>query len=308
MLDRWLESKKGKLGARTYEEKERLIRVHLKPRIGGVWLANVNGLHVEGLLAELQASGVKPWAARHAIDVLDYALNSSVKLRLIRSNPCHSIDKPVPKKGEMMSLSAVQAKLVLEEGRDYSVYPLLAVALATGCRQGELLALGWGDVGIHDKQITVRQSLSRPKAGFVIKDPKTVAGRRTISLPGFAVDALVELKAQRLKAGQLQSPVFCTRTGNYLNKNNVLRAFRAVVKRVNKRLAKDEGAGLIPDSIRFHDLRHTHASILLSSGHSLRAVSQRLGHSNPALTLRVYAHGLPGDDGKFADGLGRMLA
>jgi integrase len=110
-----------------------------------------------------------------------------------------------------------------------------------------------------------------------------------------------------MKAELLYAPVFCSRTGNYLNKNNVLRAFRAVVAKVNKKLAEMEGAKLIPDDVRFHDLRHTVASILLSSGHSLRAVSQRLGHSNPALTLRVYAHCLPGDDGNLAAGLGKLL-
>jgi integrase len=92
-----------------------------------------------------------------------------------------------------------------------------------------------------------------------------------------------------------------------LNKNNVLRAFRAVVGKVNETLAEDQGAKLIPKTVRFHDLRHTVASLLLSSGHSLRAVSQRLGHSDPALTLRVYTHCLPSDDGKLATGLGQML-
>jgi integrase len=101
--------------------------------------------------------------------------------------------------------------------------------------------------------------------------------------------------------------VFRTRTGNLLNKNNVLRAFRTVVAKVNRQLVKTEGATLIPTSIRFPDLRHTVASILLGSEHSLKAVSKRLGHSDPALTLRVYAHCLPGDDGKLAEGLGRMI-
>jgi integrase len=113
-------------------------------------------------------------------------------------------------------------------------------------------------------------------------------------------------------AGRLSAPVFCTRAGGYLNKKNVLRAFRAIVGRANKQIGTEEQAGderkLLPARVRFHDLRHTHASLLLSAGHSLRAVSQRLGHADPAMTLRVYAHCLPTDDGQLADGLDRIVS
>jgi integrase len=307
LLDRWLEAFKARAGARTYEGKESLVRIHLKPRVGNVRLVKLNGVHIEALAAELQNDKVKPWAARHALDALDYALNYAVRLRLISSNPCRLIHKPKPKSAEMAFLTPEQAKLVREESVGMPVHPLLATALGTGCRSGELLALTWADVDLVAGKVNVRRSLSMTKAGFVVKEPKTPSARRTIILPPFAVEALVNVKAERLKAGLLGAPLFCTRTGNHLNKNNVLRAFRSVVGKVNAKLAKDEGAKMIPEDVRFHDLRHTVASILLSSGHSLRAVSQRLGHSNPALTLRVYAHCLPGDDGKLADGLASML-
>ena len=307
LLDRWLESLRAKVTAATFEQKEIHTRVHLKPRIGGVRLSKLNGIHFEGLITELRNDGVGPWAARHALDAFDYAMNYAVRLKLIASNPCRSIDKPTPKKGEIAFLTPPQARLVREGSAGFPIHPLLVTALATACRQGELLALAWSDVELQEGTLTVRRALSITKAGFVVKEPKTPSARRTIALPQFAVDTLVSLKAERLKAGQLSAPVFCTRTGNYLNKKNVLRAFRAVVTRVNKGLETEPGAKRIPKTIRFHDLRHTVASILLSSGHSLRAVSQRLGHSNPAMTLRVYAHCLPGDDGKLADGLEKML-
>lgn len=307
LLDRWLEAFKGKAGARTYEAKESLVRVHLKPRVGNLRLVKLSGVHVEALAAELQTDKVRPWAARHSLDALDYALNYAVRLRLIPSNPCRLIHKPKPKSAEMAFLTPEQARLVRTTSADLPVHPLLAAALGTGCRQGELLALRWADVNLQAGTVSVERSLSMTRAGFVVKSPKTKAAVRTIALPPFAIEALVDLKAQRLKAGLLSSPVFCTRTGNYLNKNNVLRAFRAVIVKVNRQLAKVEGASLIPATVRFHDLRHTVASILLSSGHSLKAVSKRLGHADPALTLRVYAHCLPGDDGKLATGLGQMI-
>jgi integrase len=210
-------------------------------------------------------------------------------------------------------LTPDQARLVRELSAGLPVHPLLSAALGTGCRQGELLALGWGDINIQAGSLRVRQSLSMTRDGFVVKEPKTPAARRTITrsplitLPPFTVEALTDLKAARLRAGLLTAPVFCTRTGNYLNKDNVLRAYRAVVGKVNEVIAKDEGAKPIAPTVRFHDLRHLVASILVTSNHSLRAASQRLGHSNPALTPRVYAHCLPLDDSRLADGLARLL-
>ena len=128
-----------------------------------------------------------------------------------------------------------------------------------------------------------------------------------------------------MKAGLLSAPIFCTRDGGYLLKRNVLRSLRCVIRRANTPPGKINKGGrpkkgqaprtkeafemlkLIPAKLRFHDLRHTVASILLSQGQSVRAVSQRLGHSNPALTLRVYAHCMPSDDPQLAAALNKLL-
>src|SRR5207245_36881 len=149
----------------------------------------------------------------------------------------------------------------------------------------------------------VRRCLSETRQGFVLKEPKTAASRRTVTLPDFVVEALVEHKAAMLKAGLMGAPVFCSRTGNHIFKRNLLRAFWAAIKGANDLAEKlppeERELKTIHEGLRFHDLRHTSASVLLSQGQSLRAVSQRLGHSNPALTLRVYAHCLPSDDAQL---------
>jgi integrase len=288
-------------------------------------LAKLNALHVEGLFADMNRDGKGAFTIRAAADLLSIALNHAVRLKLIRANPAAAVKKPKTPKREMVCLTDTQAKAVLAAADGAPVGPLVVTALGTGCRQGELLALMWEDIDLKAGTFTVRRSLAQTQTGYIVKEPKTAASRRTLTLPGFVVDALTTLKAARMKAGLLDGPVFCTRTGGHLDKKNVLRAFRGVVANANKTTsstAEQSGqqhhpAGtvehhdelkLIPVKVRFHDLRHTVASLLLSKGHSLKAVSQRLGHANPSMTLRVYAHTMPNDDANLADGLARMMA
>lgn len=303
LLSRWVESSKPGSATRTHEERERLVNTHLLPRLGGVKLSALNSLHVEGFYADMRRDGVGGWAVRHSADALGVALNHAVRLKLISSNPAAAVGKPRPPAREMLFLTDGQAKRVMATAVGKPIAPLIVIALGSGCRQGELLALTWDDIDTRAGTLTVRKALSRTKAGFVVKVPKTPQSRRTIRLPAFAVQALAAHKVAMMKAGRIAGPVFCTRTGGHLDKKNVLRAFRAVVKRV----PNVEGEKPVPPKLRFHDLRHTHASILLSKGHSLRAVSQRLGHANPNMTLRVYAHVLPTDDEQLAAGLERMI-
>lgn len=327
MLDRWLASDKQKTAARTQEERERVVRNHLKPRLGGVKLVKLNALHVEGLYADMARDGKGAFTIRAAADLLSIALNHAVRLKLIRANPATAVKKPKTPKREMVCLTDAQAKAVLAAADGAPVGPLVITALGTGCRQGELLALMWEDIDLRAGTLIVRRSLAQTQTGFIVKEPKTTASRRTITLPGFVVDALTTLKSARMKAGLLGGSVFCTRTGGHLDKKNVLRAFRGVVAKANANMngkpaaqqagqdhhtagtaGHDDGVKLIPEKVRFHDLRHTVASLLLSKGHSLKAVSQRLGHANPTMTLRVYAHTMPNDDSNLADGLARMMA
>jgi integrase len=312
LLDRWLQSNKPKMAIRTYEEREKTVKNHLRPRLGPLKLAKLSSLHVESFYADLHNDNVGGWAIRHAANALGAALNHACRLKLIPSNPAAAVPKPREPKREMLCLTQEQARFFLVTSRGRVVYPLLAVAPGTGCRQGEILALVWEDIDLRKGTLTVRRCLSETREGFVLKEPKTAAGRRTVTLPDFAVEALTEHKAAMLRAGLMDAPVFCSRAGNHLYKRNLLRAFRAAVKGANARAAElpaeEAEVKTIPAGLRFHDLRHTVASLLLSQGQSLRAVSQRLGHSNPALTLRVYAHCLPSDDAQLADGLGRVMA
>jgi integrase len=132
---------------------------------------------------------------------------------------------------------------------------------------------------------------------FILKEPKTKASRRTISIPAFALDALHEQRKKLVAKGFADRAVFCNCRGGFVRGYNLLRySFQPILAR----------AGLT--KLRFHDLRHTHATALLSKGHPIKAVSQRLGHSDVGITLRVYALVLPTDDAKLAGALQTMYA
>ena len=325
LLDRWLQSSKASTETRTFEERERLVKNHLRPRMGGLKLTKVNALHVESFYADLARDGVGATTIRHAANVLGVALSHACNLKLIPFNPVAAIKKPKAPKRQMLFITPEQVKILLAAAKGRPCFPLVVLALATGCRQGELLALTWNDIDLAKAALTVRRSLAQTDNGFEVKEPKTAASRRTITLPGLAVSVLAQHKDAALKAGLLDAPVFCTRDGNWLLKRKVIRSLRAVIRRANTppgginkggRPKKGEAPhvkeefemlNLIPARLRFHDLRHTVASVLLSQGESVRAVSQRLGHSNPALTLRVYAHCMPSDDPQLAAALNKML-
>lgn len=304
LLDRWLAVVQTKNAMRTFEERESHVRVHLKPRIGGTRLNKLHALHIEGLYAEMMRDEIGPSAIRSAATTLSIALNYAVKMRLIGSNPAVAVAKPRVQAREMLCLDEVQARRLLAACGDSTASVLVVLALSSGCRQGELLALDWRDIDLAAGTVTIRKSLAWGKDGPVIKEPKTKASLRTVNLPPATVAKLALHRATQLKVGRISAPVFCTRTSGNVERKNVLRALRSIIKRAN--LGVDP-AEQIPAKLRFHDLRHSMASLLLSRGRSLKAVSQRLGHANPAMTLRVYAHCMPTDDVKLAEELTQIF-
>ena len=205
-----------------------------------------------------------------------------------------------------------QARCFLATAKGSRNYALYALALGSGARQGELLALSWGDLNLDAGTMDVRRALSQVKNEFVLKEPKSRCSRRTVTLPEFVVNALRDHRQAALKAGLITAPAFATKNGTYLQKSNVLREFKSLVKAANGQAAKKAAetkaeVDLIPAGGRFHDLRHTHASCLIGAGHSIKAVSRRLGHADITITLKVYAHLMPDDDAKLASGAGLLF-
>jgi integrase len=179
-------------------------------------------------------------------------------------------------------------------------------------RQGELLGLQRNDIDFQCGVVTVARTLATVQNKFVLKEPKSTRSRRTIKIPAFVTTALQTHRAAVLAEGNIANPICCTRSGQFITKRKLTRqGFRPILKAANaaamKRAAEENAEPAILPAIRFHDLRHTHATMLLTRGNSVKAVSQRLGHASIEITLKHYAHLLPEDDNALANDVQRMF-
>jgi len=218
---------------------------------------------------------------------------------------CDAVDPPKVVRTEILALNADEARRLLNAASDDSLEALYVLALTTGMRQGELLGLKWQDIDLENGALQVRRIIGQVRGqGFVESEPKSAKGRRHIVLAPSAVAALRRQWdrqfTERLEAGALPGTVnlvFCNGLGRPIEPQNLLyRSFRNVLKR----------AGL--PRIRFHDLRHSAASLLLSMGTHPKVVQELLGHSQISLTVDTYSHVLPGLQRQAVDDSGALLA
>ncbi len=289
-LTRWLEaSAKPSVKTKTYEGYESIVRVRVVPRIGRTTLSKVTPLDLQVLYADLQRDGLSSRSAHHTHRVLHRAFGQAVRWNLIPRNPCDGVTPPKPKRSEMRVLSQAQVGAFLDATRDHPAHALYVLAVTTGMRQGELLGLRWEDVDLDATRLVVRRALQRQnEAGLVFVEPKTSRSRRTIVLSQRAVAALRRHRTrqleQRLLVGsdwQDQDLVFCNQVGGPLDPSWQRQTFYDAL-----RLAD------LP-TIRFHDLRHTAATLLLVRGVHFKVVSEMLGHATVTLTLDTYSHLVP---------------
>ncbi len=196
----------------------------------------------------------------------------------------------------MQALASGQVVQLLETARGDRLEALYVLAVTTGLRQGELLGLQWEDVDLAGAALHVRHTLHELNGRLWIGEPKTRRARRQVDLPSIAVVALQDHRERMLIEGHSDGLVFCDTQGGPLRKSNLLRrSFLPLLKR----------AGL--PTIRFHDLRHTAATLLLAQGVHPKIVQERLGHSQISLTLDTYSHVLPGMGREAASKLDALL-
>ena len=269
--------------------------------IGHVKLQKLRPIHVHEMkLLRRDGSQVSPRTFATARRVLKAALQQAADLELVSRNVASSGRAPTVETGEVDILAPEEITAVLEALHESDLYPIVAVALGTGMRRGELLALRWQDVDLDGAVVTVARSLEHTtRHGYRFKAPKTRAGRREIPIPAEIVEVLRNHRRQQLELrmslgmGKLEPEalVFCRIDGQPLPPNHVTARWREAVG----------------GKWKFHALRHTHASALIAGGIDVVSVSSRLGHSNPTITLKVYSHLFRRHDTSAADVIGRVL-
>jgi integrase len=298
-LDRWLSSTaKARVQPRTWHRYEEMIRLRLKPCLPDLPLARLRSIHVEGCHTSIRLAGASPSVCQSAAEVLRSALRDAVRLKMIPFNPAEGVERPKYRRPEMQALSREQALLFLQAAKEDRLFALYVVALDTGMRQGELLALEWADVDLDAGVVVVRRTLEDQGGKLRVKEPKTAKSRRRIDLSHYALDALLDHRKRILAEGNARAPVFCAPEGGYLRKSNLRkRSFLPTLARANAKeaeQARQEGREPRPlPPIRFHDLRHTCATLLLLADENPKVISERLGHANIQMTLNTYSHVLP---------------
>jgi len=246
--------------------------------------------------------GLSSRTVRYTHAVIYSALKQALKEQLIARNVAEAVVLPAQQKKEIRPLTTEEVHRLLSAAKDDRLYPAFLLELGSGLRRGELLGLRWQDVDLKAGVITVRQSLIRTRAGLVFQEPKTERSKRNLPLPPAVVRELKAHRARQAEEKLLLGPdyedrglVFCLENGKPLDPRNFTRHFELLLKK----------AGL--PHVRFHDLRHTHATQLLGLGVHAKIVQERLGHTTISTTLDTYSHAVPGLQEEAARKLDALL-
>ena len=305
-MDVWYENyAKIKVRPSSHQTYKGYIENHIKPNIGDIPLEKLTTLELQRLYKTLltkgrvdrleskgQPRGLSPKTVRNIHQILSSALKLAQEQRIILTNPAEGCALPKVEHREMKTLPVEQLQSFLREAKDSGVFELYYLELATGLRRGELLGLKWEDIDLEHGDLRVRRQIARINGRVVEAPLKTKNAYRTLPL---AEDTVSILKEQKKKVGS--SPwVFPSATGGPISPDSVLHMLHRVLKR----------AGL--PKVRFHDLRHTFATLALQNGVDIKTVSGMLGHFSAGFTLDTYAHVTTSAQKAAANTMGKLLS
>ena len=278
----WIENV-SRAAISTKDRYQQDIRTKINPLIGKVKLQQLTGLHIDSVISTAAGSGSAPSSLQKIFAVLHKSMNDAVKRDLIGFNPCAKSDKPRLKKSKHTVWTAEQSQSFLKHVAGHRWFALFTLAMFTGMRQGEALALFWSDIDWTKNEISIVRTLTDNKGKATIGEvPKTEAGDRAIIVPPYVMDALDKHRGRMMMDGHPTSGenlVFCNHAGKIINRNNL-------VSRTFKPLCKKAGVPVLV----WHEMRHTTATLLLESGIPINNVSELLGHASSVVTSRIYAH------------------
>ena len=306
-LEVWYENyAKIKMRPSTYLTYHGYIENHIKPQLGKISLNDLTTLHlqqfykkllaegrVERIEAQKQPKGLSAKTVRNIHQIISSALKLAVEQRLIARNPADGCALPKAERKEMQTLPLEQLTSFLREAKDSGVFALYYIDLTTGLRRGELLALQWTDLDVENRTLAVTKQVNRINGELVVSPPKTRNSVRTLALPQQAVDLLIAEHQKHPRNPYLfPSP----KTGTMYDPD----AFR----RTHDKILKAIGA----EHIRFHDLRHTFATLSLKSGVDVKTLSGALGHYSAGFTLNTYTHATAQMKQDAADAIGGVIS
>lgn len=291
----------GEIGAHTLKRYNDTLELHIRPHIGSIVLQKLSTLDVEAWHKKLK-DRLSPRSIRAAHRLLSKALADGVRHKLITHNVAGREGQRAPKvpREEMKIIRKSEIDDVVAKLRGTPIYAEAMVALFCGLRIGEICALRWGRIDLDRKAIDIREAVEEVAGEpLTTKGPKTEAGLRKVTTPDVVVDALRDHRRAQLEIrmalgqGRMQDDtlVFPAGDGDLKRPTNLSRTWRRI------------GAA----DVRFHDLRHTHASMLIAKKLDIVMISKRLGHSSPTITLATYAHLFDEDDSQAADAINSAL-
>jgi len=301
-LSQWLRHARGRLRPKTYEGYRGVIRLYASPGIGGVSLSLLRPLHLQHLYSELMERGLAGGTVLNLHRVLVQSLGWAERFGLLDRSPAKAARPPRPRRAEPKVVDPALASRILEASSGTPLEIPVAFALATGMRRGEILGLRWSDLAPDLSVAHVRRSLQSTGEALVFEEPKTKRSRRSVALPAFLHPYLERQRTdQASRKEDLWDGWTCSDLvidggdGAPVNPDSMSSAWRFLVRR----------SGL--PHVRFHDLRHAHATLLLLQGVHPKVVSERLGHATVGITLDIYSHVIPGMQAEAARAFDRLF-
>jgi integrase len=295
-LDRWLEHTKPLVSPRTHERYGEIVRKNINPLLGAVILTKLRPIQISEAYAKALSGGrrdgrggLAPSTVRYMHVILKAAMGQAVRWQMLAHNPVDAVDPPKTERGTMATYDLAQTADLIDATRGTRMTITVILAVLCGLRRGEIAALRWRNVNLDAAQLAVTESAEQTKAGVRYKKPKSGKGR-TVALSARVVN---ELRGHRVQQAQellrLGVPltddtfVVAQADGSSLQPRTITHQWHQLLAN-NKTLPR----------IRFHDLRHAHATHMLSSGVHPKIASERLGHSKVGITLDLYSHVMPG--------------
>ncbi|MBA7672568.1 putative defective protein IntQ [subsurface metagenome] len=288
-LHQWLEGYvKTNCSQRTLDGYQSIIETHLIPALGYGQLKHLHPQAIQSYYGKA-CEGLQPRTVHKHHRLLSQALKYAVRQGYLGRNPCELVDPPSWKAKPMRTLTPSEVEVLFDALKDSPIYPATYTAVSTGLRQAELLGLRWRDIDLDMMSISVSQVLYKRRGVYQFKEPKTSRSRRRVATTTKLALFLKQYRAERenlyLELGQILSPdslVFGTPEGKPFNPSVLSHDFGRMVKRI----------GL--EGVRFHDLRHTFASLMLLRGAKPKVISEALGHASVAFTMDTYSHIIEG--------------